>query len=137
MDFPRDLANTNGAMVAPTKEISNKDSGVDMVYGVQGTGNLIKITKVTIQWTKSQDMEFTNGRMGGFTKAILKTTIEMVLDNFMTESNVFIGAFGLMASKFSQNNLDQVRHLGQLRAYKSVGRLLPKVIKGNITIQMT
>jgi hypothetical protein len=55
---------------------------MDMGYGrpIKTEYNRIK---VITQWIKSQGMEFILGIMVGFTKAISRMIIEMVMENFM------------------------------------------------------
>ena len=49
-------------------------------------------------------MEFTNGKMDGCIKEILKMTIEMGMENFSMEINVFTGASGKMVNKLIIRN---------------------------------
>lgn len=49
-------------------------------------------------------MEFTNGKMDGSIKEILKMTIEMGMENFLMEINVFTGVSGKMVNKLIIRN---------------------------------
>lgn len=71
---------------------------------------MCKAIKVTTQWTRNQDMECINGKMGGFTKEIFKMIIEMDMENSLMVRLVFIEVIGLMENKFKviiQEELDQ------------------------------
>ena len=63
-------------------------------------------------------MEFTNGKMDGCIKEILKMTIEMGMENFSMEINVFTGASGKMVNKLIIRNQWAKLLLGQVQVFK-------------------
>lgn len=63
-------------------------------------------------------MEFTNGKMDGSIKEILKMTIEMGMENFSMEINAFTGASGKMVNKLIIRNQWAKLLLGQVQVFK-------------------
>lgn len=99
MDFPKGLESINGVMVAFTKVTLSKGSEMDMEYGVQIINNMLRVIKGIIQQTRSQAMEYTNGKMDGFIEETFRMIIETVMGNFLMVIRACIRDIGLMDSK--------------------------------------
>lgn len=83
MVFLKDMDSIFGVMEVLTKVISNKDFGMDMVYGEKINIKIIKIIKVITCQIKDQVMEFINGIKIIIIKDIFLKIKDMDKDNFI------------------------------------------------------
>ena len=82
MVFLKVQENTCGKTTALSKVISSKVSEMDMDFGKPIMVDWRPI-KVTMRWTKNQDMAFMSGTMDGLIRATLKVIIVTDMDSFM------------------------------------------------------